>query len=106
MVVSAAPGSEVPDRDAIVAVSNYPNPFNPMTTVRFELASQQRVHVSVHDAAGKRVRTLDMGTYNAGQHELTWDGRDEAGRGLASGTYLLRLETRDAVESRKLTLVQ
>ena len=106
VVVSSVPGGDVPDRDAIVAVSNYPNPFNPMTTVRFELASQQRVHVSVHDAAGKRVRTLDMGTYTAGQHELTWDGRDDAGRGLASGTYLLRLETRDAVESRKLTLVQ
>jgi len=106
VVVSSAPGGDVPDRDAIVAVSNYPNPFNPMTTVRFELASQQRVSVSVHNAAGQRVRTLDVGTYTAGQHELTWDGRDDAGRGLASGTYLLRLQTQDSVESHKLTLVQ
>jgi hypothetical protein len=106
VVVSAAPGTEVPDRDAILAVSNYPNPFNPTTTVRFALASEQQVRVAVLDVAGALVRILAEGAHGPGQHELTWDGRDRAGRPLASGTYLLRLQTPGASESRKLTLVR
>jgi hypothetical protein len=106
VVTTAAPGGDVPDRDAIVSVSNYPNPFNPMTTVSFGLASQQRVRVAIYNAAGELVRTLAHGTYGAGEHELTWDGRDDAGRGQASGTYLLRLETEAGAESRKLALVR
>lgn len=106
VVTTAAPGGEIPDTDAIVSVSNYPNPFNPMTTVSFGLASQQRVRVAIYNAAGELVRTLAHGTYGAGEHELTWDGRDDAGRGQASGTYLLRLETEAGAESRKLALVR
>ncbi len=106
VVVSAVGDGELPGRDAIVAVDNYPNPFNPMTTVRFELAGEQRVRVSVVNLAGETVRSLSHATYSAGRHELTWDGRDDAGRGLASGTYLLRLETSSGTESRKLALVR
>ncbi len=106
VVVSAVGDAETPDRDAIVAVDSYPNPFNPMTTVRFELSREQRVRVTVVNVAGEVVRSLAHATYSAGQHELAWDGRDDAGRSQASGTYLLRLETAGAAESRKLTLVR
>ncbi len=106
VVVAAAPGGAVPDRDAILAVGNYPNPFNPTTTVRFALASEQPVRVAVLNLAGELVRILAEGAHGPGQHEVTWDGRDRAGRALASGTYLLNLQTPVASESRKLTLVR
>lgn len=106
VAVSAAPGGDVPARDAILAVDSYPNPFNPMTTVRFELASQQRARVAIVNVAGEVVRTLAHNTFTAGQHELAWDGRDDSGRSLASGTYLLRLQTDQEVQTRKLALVR
>ncbi len=74
-------------------VGNHPNPFNPMTVIRFALPTTQDVELSVFDVRGQRVRTLVHGTMPAGHHEVTWQGRDEGGRQVASGTYFYRLAT-------------
>lgn len=67
-----------------------PNPFNPSTVVRFTMPTAGAVEVTVHDLAGRKVRTLVAGTRGEGTHTATFDGRGDDGRGLASGVYLVR----------------
>lgn len=82
-----------------------PNPFNPSTELRAELVAPGPVALVIHDAAGRIVRRLFDGRLTAGQHRLRWDGRDDAGRAVASGTYFARLRTaRDAVAARLVLL--
>ena len=82
-----------------------PNPFNPRTTIAFELPRAARVDLSVHDDAGRRVRALRRGVFvPAGRHSVTWDGRDDAGTVVASGVYHVRLEAGGRVDARRVTL--
>jgi len=96
--------SDVPR--ALRLAQNHPNPFNPMTTVRFTLERPGQAVLSVFDAAGRRVRTLVAGPYGAGTHTAVWDGRDDAGRALADGVYLCRLDAGGVSECRKMALVR
>ena len=70
---------------------NYPNPFNPETTIKYELGKAGQIQLAVFDATGRRVNVLDTGLRNAGSHEVQWDGTDQSGRVMASGTYFYRL---------------
>jgi len=85
----------------------HPNPFNPHTRLRYELARETLVELGIHDASGRRVRILHAGRLGPGPGFFTWDGRDDAGRSLASGVYVARLDL-DGVptSSRKLVLVR
>ena len=85
---------------------NYPNPFNPETTIRFDLPRSQEIDLAVYDLTGQKIATLAHGLRGAGIHSLRWDGRDERGRGLASGVYLYRLTAGDRVKTRKLLLLR
>ena len=84
----------------------HPNPFNPMTTISFSLARGQQVKLSVFDMAGKRVAELVNGVYGAGDHPVIWNGRNASGREVASGTYMIYMETEDQVRSSKMMLVR
>ncbi len=83
-----------------------PNPFNPLTTIRFTLERDATAEVAVYDLAGRRLRTLTSGFLPAGEHETTWDGRDDRGGRVASGTYLYRLRAGNVCESRRVTLIK
>jgi hypothetical protein len=83
-----------------------PNPFNPRTTLRFTLDHADVVRLDVFDAAGHRVRTVVDGAFAAGAHEAEWDGRDDAGRSVASGVYLMQLRGSNFTESRPATLLR
>jgi flagellar hook assembly protein FlgD len=83
-----------------------PNPFNPATAIRFELAGPQHVVLTVHDLAGRRLATLASGWYAAGQHAVRWHGTDGSGRAVASGTYIVRLQSDERIEQLKLQLVR
>ena len=85
---------------------SYPNPFNPGTTIRFDLASRQPVQLRIFDVHGRLVRTLVDGVLAQGHHELRWDGRTDAGTPLASGTYLCRLRAGDYTGVQKLLLIR
>ena len=85
---------------------NVPNPFNPSTSIAFELAASGPVVLDVVDVSGRRVTTLVDGVRDAGLHRVRWDGRDAAGRAVASGTYLLRLRADGTTITRKATLVE
>ena len=94
----------IPTRTALL--DPRPNPFNPNTTVVFELAHQQSIDLSVLDARGRHIADLASGIWEAGRHELLWDGRDRHGRLVASGAYRLRLRTEDGVRSRGILLLK
>jgi hypothetical protein len=85
---------------------NDPNPFNPMTVIRFSLESRTHVSLAVYDVAGRRVSTLLDGIVEAGDQRALWDGRDGRGRSLPSGVYLYRLRAGAFTETRKMTLVR
>jgi hypothetical protein len=97
--VSAAP--------AVTALEgNFPNPFNPSTTVAFSLAQPARVRMQVFDAAGRLVTTLADGTFPAGRNHLEWDGRNRAGTPSASGVYFLRFIAPGVHQTRKMVLLK
>jgi hypothetical protein len=84
-----------------------PNPFNPRTTIRYELARSEVVTVRVLDVSGRVVRTLLHAPQDPDTHAITWDGRDDAGLELASGVYWARLSTSTGFRaSTKLVLLK
>jgi len=85
---------------------NQPNPFNPMTTLRFDVPVAGRAHLEVYDVAGRLIRGLLDADLPAGSHEAVWDGRDEAGRAMASGSYFARLTAGGKVETVRMGLVR
>jgi len=82
-------GAKPPARDLLAP--NVPNPFNPRTTLRFELTAGATVELAVFDVSGRRIATLAAGHRAAGRHEAVWQGRDDDGRSVPSGVYLARL---------------
>jgi len=85
---------------------NCPNPFNPRTTIRYDVAKSGRVRLTLYGLTGQRIRTLVDGERYAGRYSVVWDGRDDAGRDVASGVYLCRMEGGDYIAVRKLVLVR
>jgi hypothetical protein len=87
--------------------ANAPNPFNPRTTIRFDLPAAARVTLGVYDLAGRLVRVLRDGELRpAGRHIAAWDGRDDAGRAVPAGVYVCRLEAGMEIETRRMVLVR
>ena len=96
---------EVPP--ASLSLTAAPNPFNPRTEISFVLPGALAVTLDVHDARGRRVRRLlDAAPHDAGRHALGFAGRDDAGRELAAGVYLLRMQAGDRRLVHKLTLLR
>ena len=85
---------------------NAPNPFNSQTVLSFFLHAPGPVRLEVFALTGQRVATLRQGPQQAGYHRLHWNGRDDAGRPVASGMYLYRLETTEGALTRKLMLLR
>src|SRR5262245_57023386 len=71
---------------------NFPNPFNPTTTITFSLAEQARAVVAIYTSDGELVARLDNGVQGAGTHKVQWDGRNASGKLVGSGIYFYRLE--------------
>ena len=86
--------------------SAYPNPFNPKTTIRFTLAQEQDVNLSIVDIQGRQITTLASGILTAGEHSIRWEGRNSASEPVASGTYLAVLRCESSSQMTKLTLLQ
>ena len=104
-VPTAVGGStELPTRFAVS--SNYPNPFNPTTTINYELPTASVVRLDIHDVLGQKVRTLVHEAMEAGSHKAIWDGRNDAGLPVVSGTYIYRFEAGGFVRTRKMVLVK
>jgi hypothetical protein len=86
--------------------SSFPNPFNPATTIPFDLAHDMHVKLTVFDISGRRVRMLVDARMPAQQHRVAWNGLDDEGRRVASGLYLARLDTKGFSATKKLVLIR
>jgi alkaline phosphatase len=99
------PGEQTPAA-AFTLDQNFPNPFNPSTTIAFDLARTEHVSLSVFDMQGRLVRTLVNEARAAGPYSVVWDGVGDDGRRAASGSYVYRLESDSQVQSRTMVLVK
>ena len=95
----------LPDR-----CKSLPNPFNAETTIRYALRGPSAVRLTIYDMLGQRIRVLVDGIRTEGVHAVVWDGRDERGGQVGSGTYFCRLEARGAEgelgEAVRMTLLK
>ncbi len=104
---SSGIGGEIllkPDRTALAA--NFPNPFNPSTTIKYQLAEDALVSVKIYNVRGQLVRSLVDDFQPAGFYDIRWDGHDAAGNTLASGTYIYRMKAGDFEQTRKMILLK
>ena len=105
--VSGQPGdiSGVPDA-AVFAVRNYPNPFNPATSIEFTMPRRGHFSLKVYNVRGELVRTLVDEMREQGTDRVTWDGTNDAGRQVSSGVYFYEARTGDKVKVQKMALVK
>ena len=108
VTLTVTPGTGIGDELPRTAVffGAVPNPFNPMTSLHFDLPRDSRVELKVYDVAGHLVRSLVSETRPAGANSVRWNGRDNADHAVASGTYFARLVVDGQVEIKSLTLVR
>jgi hypothetical protein len=87
-------------------LSNYPNPFNPKTTISFNLGAPSQVRLTVYNVLGQEVATLIDEYLGAGEHIVDWDGTSQGGSSVGSGVYFYRLETENTAITKKMLLLK
>ena len=103
MLATTAVQPSVPPR--ITLHQNFPNPFNPRTTIAFEIDQPRPVSLIVYSVAGHRVVILIDAALTAGRHEVPWDGRDHLGREVGSGNYFYQLMDGELAITKKMLLL-
>lgn len=88
------------------AVNVYPNPFNPSTTISYDLPEAGPVSVVIYDVLGQQVRRLVSQVTSAGRYSIQWDARDNQGRGVASGVYIAKVDAGTSTLSQKMLLLK
>jgi len=83
----------------------YPNPFNPKTKISFDLPINSEIKIIVYDITGRKISTLADRMYSAGQYTVSWDGKDTTGKSVASGIYVVTIESSFGVDQKKMVLV-
>ncbi|MBN2010811.1 T9SS type A sorting domain-containing protein [candidate division KSB1 bacterium] len=86
--------------------ANYPNPFNPSTTIRYEMASAGQMEISVFDIQGREIKTLLNEARQPGSYAIAWDGSDALGRSVSSGTYFIRFKSENEQKLQKVVLLK
>ena len=100
------PAETRPAPAAFALTGNYPNPFNPSTTIEYLIPAHGTMSLEIFNTQGQRVRVLVDGSLPAGRHSTVWNGRDDNGRKVSSGVYIARLKIEGKVESRRMTLLK
>lgn len=85
---------------------NYPNPFNPKTTINYNIPKSAYVDISIYNANGQLIRNLFSGRQEAGTNSITWDGRDDRGIAVATGSYFYQVKSGGLVEAREMLLIK
>ncbi len=100
-------GSETPEQPGIISSPvAAPNPFNPVTTISFDLAEREKVRLSIYDTSGRLVKRLVDETRDAGSHAVVWNGTGESGSTAASAIYFCRLEIGNLSSTTRLALLK
>ena len=92
--------------ESFALYANYPNPFNPTTTISYDLPEQAQVTLSVYDLLGKKIKTLVNQSQDAGDKTAVWDGTDELGRTVSAGVYLYQIQAGEFTQTRKMLLLK
>ena len=85
---------------------NFPNPFNPSTTLRFDLPYSGDVSLTIYNMLGQKVKSFDMRGIQAGKHTLKWNATNDLGEKVGTGVYLYQLQTRDFMKTRKMIFMK
>ncbi len=102
---------DVDDEDNVqtpqtLGLTNYPNPFNPTTTISFSLEKKSTITLSIYNIKGQLINELAEDMYSQGTHTIEWDGAEERGKRVTSGIYFIRLKTSDSEVVRKVALIK
>ncbi|MBL7067223.1 MAG: T9SS type A sorting domain-containing protein [Candidatus Marinimicrobia bacterium] len=104
------PVSAIPMKNVIPSefrlYPNYPNPFNPVTTIAYDLPEESYVELIVYNIRGERVKTLLKGFQEVGSYQLSWDGRDQNSEILSSGIYFLQISTGKYLKTNKMVFIR
>jgi len=103
-LVDVKTNEEIPNQYSLS--QNYPNPFNPTTIINFTLPEQSSVSLKIYDVLGREVRTLLNSEQAPGAYRVAWDGKNNFGTKVASGTYIYRIKAGDFIQSRKMILLK
>ena len=87
-------------------IGNYPNPFNPSTTISFQIATDGMAKLDIYNIKGQLVKTLVKEHKARGEHQVVWDGKDFRGKGVASGVFFVRLSSAGRSSTHKMLLMQ
>jgi|GEM_PF-785083 len=98
--------AEKPIPSKFVLHNNYPNPFNPKTTLRYELPDQTHVNLVIYDILGREVKVLVNGIQPSGYHQTIWDGRDHSGKSVSAGMYFYRIQAGSFSKVQKMVLLK
>jgi len=98
--------AETPLPDEFKMAQNFPNPFNPITTIRYQLPKDARVQIHIYNILGQRVRTLVDRKIKAGYHAIMWDARNDVGSQVASGVYYYRIAAGDFRDVKKMAVLK
>ncbi len=94
----------LPDKFALF--QGYPNPFNPITTIGYELGKESQITIDIYNIAGQRITTLVNESKVPGKYSVVWDGKDEYGNTVSTGTYLYRLKAGNHIETKKVMFIK
>jgi flagellar hook assembly protein FlgD len=86
--------------------NNYPNPFNPVTNILYDIPEVTDVKLEIFNVMGQRVRTLAEGSHEAGRYQIVWNATNDYGESLSSGMYIYRIQAGDFVSVKKLILMK
>ena len=85
---------------------NYPNPFNPVTTISYKLPQAALVRMTIYDLLGRQVKTLINKTQDTGYKSVIWDATNDYGKPVSAGVYLYQIQAGNFVQSRKMVLLK
>ena len=97
---------EVNEIKSFALFNNYPNPFNPSTTIKFQLPKRSDISIVIYDILGNKVKTLDKGMRNAGVYNIKWNGKNDNGKSVSSGVYFYMLKTPEYTKTNKMLLLK
>jgi len=103
-IESEMPEIVLPEKYALR--NNYPNPFNPMTTIEYDLPEDTKVTLIVYDIIGKEVTRLVNSSKPAGYYKAIWDGKNKSGNFVSSGVYIYRVQAGSFTQTRKMVFIR
>ena len=86
--------------------NNYPNPFNPVTNIGYDIPELSRVSIDIYNIAGNKVKTLVSKEHQPGRYKVQWNATNESGAPVATGMYIYKIRAKDFVSVKKLLLMK